>query len=115
MEYLKINPRVYATLRGGDVTVIRFDGLKGKYSLFTGQAVGTTGPKTTGTYLWIKTGDWTKWEEKLIYGPYIHHVAAVHGKVSPVLYEASRYIDGLDLDAIDPGEEEIKDWIAGRI
>jgi L-fucose isomerase-like protein len=102
-------------IKGGDITVIRFDGLKGKYSLFTGQAEGTTGPKTTGTYLWIKTGDWTKWEEKLIYGPYIHHVAAVHGKFSPVLYEAARYISGLDLDAVDPGEEEIRDWIAGRI
>lgn len=91
-------------VKGGNVTVVRFDSIKGSYSLFASQAVGTTGPKTTGTYLWIKTKDWSKWEEKLIYGPYIHHVAAVHGKVSPVLYEASRYIDGLTLDAVEPTE-----------
>jgi len=102
-------------IKGGDVTVIRFDGIKGDYSLFVGQAKGTEGPKTTGTYLWIKTGDWTKWEERLIYGPYIHHVAAVHGKVAPVLYEAARYIDGLTLDAVEPTREEIKGWLAGRI
>ena len=101
-------------IKGGDITVIRFDGIKGDYSLFAGQAKGTEGPKTTGTYLWIKTTDWTKWEEKLIYGPYIHHVAAVHGKVSPVLYEAARYIDGLALDAVEPTEDEIKGWLAGR-
>jgi len=40
-------------------------------------------------------------------------VAAVHGKVSPVLYEAARYIDGLTLDAIDPGEDEIRKWLRG--
>lgn len=100
-------------IKGGDITVIRFDGIKGDYSLFAGQAVGTTGPKTTGTYLWIKTKDWTKWEDRLIYGPYIHHVAAVHGKAAPVLYEAARYIDGLTLDAVEPTEEEIKAWLRG--
>ncbi len=101
-------------IKGGDITVIRFDGIKGDYNLFAGQAKGTEGPKTSGTYLWIKTSDWSKWEERLIYGPYIHHVAAVHGKVSPVLYEAVRYIDGLALDAVEPAEDEIKGWLAGR-
>lgn len=101
-------------IKGGDVTVIRFDSVKGSYNLFSGQAKGTSGPKTTGTYLWIKTSDWTKWEEKLIYGPYIHHVAAVHGKVAPVLYEAARFIDGLTLDAVEPTEEEIRAWLRGK-
>ncbi len=101
-------------IKGGDITVIRFDGIKGDYSLFAGQAQGTTGPKTTGTYLWIKVKDWTKWEDRLIYGPYIHHIAAVHGKVAPVLYEASRFIDGLKLDAVEPEEDEIKKWLRGK-
>jgi len=101
-------------IKGGDVTVVRFDSVKGDYRLLSGQAAGTAGPKTTGTYLWIKTSDWTKWEERLIYGPYIHHVTAVHGRVSPVLYEASRYIEGLTLDAIEPTEEEIRSWLRGR-
>ncbi len=101
-------------IKGGDITVVRFDGLKGNYKLFCGQAEGTEGPKTTGTYLWIKVKDWSKWEEKLIYGPYIHHVAAVHGKVSPVIYEALKYLSGVELDAIEPYEDEIRDMLAGR-
>jgi len=98
-----------------DITVIRFDGLKGNYNLFSGQAKQTQGPKTTGTYIWIKVNNWTEWEERLIYGPYIHHVAAVNQSVSPVLYEAVRYIEGLYLDAIEPGQEEIKEWLRGDI
>jgi L-fucose isomerase-like protein len=101
-------------VKGGDISVVRFDGLKGDYKLFCGQALGTDGPKTTGTYLWIKVKDWGAWEEKLIYGPYIHHVAAVNGKISPVLHEASKYIRDLVLDAIEPDENEIRDIIAGR-
>lgn len=87
--------------KGGDVSVIRFDGLNGKYNLFIGEAKGTTGPKTIGTYLWIKVKNWSKWENKLIYGPYIHHVVAVYGKISSILEEAVRYIDGLDIDLVE--------------
>ncbi len=101
-------------IKGGDISVIRFDGIKGKYSLFSGQAIGTNGPSTKGTYLWIKVKDWTRWEEKLIYGPYIHHVAGIHAKISPVLYEALRYIKHLEFDACEPGLEEIKDWLFCR-
>lgn len=92
-------------IKGGNITVVRFDGIKGKYNLFVGEAVGISGAKTTGTYLWIKVNNWAKWEEKLIYGPYIHHIAAVHGKFSPVIQEAVRYIDGLELDSMDSGKE----------
>ena len=54
------------------------------------------------------------WEEKLINGPYIHHVVGIHKKIAPVLYEASRYIKNLNFDPVDPTEKEIKDWIACR-
>jgi len=101
-------------IRGGDVSIIRFDGVNGKYSIFAGEAIGTTGPKTIGTYLWIKVKDWSRWEEKLIYGPYIHHVVGVHGKVSAVLYEASKYIKGVNFEPCEPDIEEIKDRCAGR-
>jgi len=51
-------------LKGGDITVARFDAIGGKYSLFAGQAVGTDGPSTQGNYIWIETDDWPKWEKK---------------------------------------------------
>jgi len=87
-------------LKGGDVSIVRFDGAKGDYSLFLGNAKGTDGPKTVGSYLWIEVDDWSKWEQKLIYGPYIHHCVGIHGNVVPVLKEACRFIPGLKADPV---------------
>ncbi|MGI6643284.1 MAG: L-fucose/L-arabinose isomerase family protein [Bacillota bacterium] len=100
-------------IKGGDVTIARFDGMRGKYSLFMGHAKGTTGPKNRGTYIWVEVNDWPLWEERLIRGPYIHHVVGIHGSVAPVLYEACRYIPGLIPDAVDPSEEEIRRMLRG--
>lgn len=87
-------------LKGGDVTVLRFDAIGGHYTLFGGQAVGTQGPKTNGNYIWIETQDWPKWERKLVCGPYIHHVAGIHGKYLPIVEEACKYIEGLSADFV---------------
>ena len=100
---------------GGDISIARFDGIKNNYSLFIGHAKGIEGPKTKGTYLWIKVNDWSIWEEKLIFGPYIHHVVGVHDKIAPVLYEATKYIKGLKLDPVEPGEKDIKNWLINGI
>jgi len=64
--------------------------------LFAGEAVGTDGPSTQGNYLWIETPDWPKWERKLVCGPYVHHVACVHGKYLPILDEACKYIGNIE-------------------
>lgn len=85
-------------LKGGDVTIARFDGLKGEYFLFADQARGVSGPETTGTYLWVEVDDWARWEKKFIYGPYIHHVACVHGKYARVLHEACKYLGDVQPD-----------------
>jgi len=69
---------------------------------------GTDGPRTDGTYLWIEVGDWLRWEEKFIYGPYIHHVVGVHGHVAPILHEACKYIPGLEPDPVEPSEEVLR-------
>ena len=66
------------------------------------------------TRFWKKVKDWSRWEEKIINGPYIHHVIGVHDKIAPVLYEAVKYIKGLELDTIDPDIESIKDWLSCR-
>ena len=82
-------------IEGGDVTIVRFDGDHGEYRLLVGEARGTDGPYMKGTYLWIEVSDWPSWEEKIINGPYVHHVAGVHGKYKEVLAEATKYIFGL--------------------
>ena len=86
---------------GGNVTLARFDGDRGKYSLFAGQGRGVDGPYTSGTYLWFEVPDWVKWEKKLIYGPYIHHISGVHGKLCDILRESCRYIGGLAFDTVE--------------
>ena len=100
-------------IRGGPITLTRFDGDRGTYRLFMGQCEGVDGPHTKGTYVWVKVQDWPQWEEKFVRGPYIHHVAGIHGRVSPVLYEACRYIDGLEADPIEPDATEIEIWLRG--
>ena len=94
-------------LQCGDITVCRFDGDHGAYSLFLGEGKGVEGPFTKGTYVWLEVEDWPKWEHKLVQGPYIHHVACTYGKVADVLQEACRYIDGLMPDPATPSSEEL--------
>ncbi len=95
-------------LKGGDITVCKMDGIGGNYNLLMGECKGTDGPANVGTYLWAQFGDWPKWEHRFIYGPYIHHVAAVHGKAAAALYEACKYIPGLTPDPVEPSREEIE-------
>jgi len=97
-------------IRGGDVTVARFASDGDEFTLGFGEARGTTGPETVGTYLWVEVDDWLKWERKLIRGPYIHHMAGVHGKLGHVLQEATRYIPGLKADSFNEDERELEDW-----
>lgn len=95
-------------LKGGDITLCKMDGLGGDYRLLMGECKGTDGPKNVGTYLWAEFGDWPKWEHRFVYGPYIHHVAGIHGKAATALYEACKYIPGLTPDPVEPSKEEIE-------
>lgn len=72
----------------------------GRYSLAFGEGRGVDGPMTRGTYVDFETDDWPRWEEKFIYGPYIHHVAGIHCKVAAVLEEACRYVPRLTADRL---------------
>jgi L-fucose isomerase-like protein len=98
-------------IRGGEVTIARFDGIGGQYSLLMGHGQGTAGPFTLGTYLWVEVPDWPLWEERVIRGPYIHHVAGIHGRWAPALYEATRYLPGLRPDPVQPSEAEIQAYL----
>lgn len=78
----------------------RFDDAEGEYFLFAGEARTTTGPETTGTYVWMETDDWKAWEEKFMFGPYIHHLGGAYGKYLPALREAARYL-GIRFDSVE--------------
>ncbi|WP_168122367.1 L-fucose/L-arabinose isomerase family protein [Paenibacillus sp. HB172176] len=101
-------------IRGGDMTLARFDGDHGEYSLFLGKARGIQGPYTRGSYVWVEVNDWPLWEEKLVKGPYVHHAVGIHANAIPALYEACQYIPGLTPDPVDPTEQEIQAWLRGK-
>ena len=80
-------------LRKGEITICRLDCINGEYYLFAGEGKATDGPATTGTYVWFETDNWEQWEEKLVFGPYIHHVGGIYGTYLPVLREAARFLN----------------------
>lgn len=97
-------------LKPGNLTIARFDGDHGNYSLLIGEAKTTEGPKNVGSYIWVEVGSWKKWEHKLVEGPYIHHVSAVYGKYGEILAEACKYIPGLCPDIVENESEITERW-----
>lgn len=97
----------------GKLTLCRFDGDNGEYSLLLGNAKGIDGPYTKGTYLWVEVENLKRLEAKIVEGPYIHHCVGIHSDVVPVLYEACKYI-GIKCDLYDDIEEKVKAYIRGE-
>ncbi len=104
---------VEAEAKHGDLTLCRFDGDNGEYSLLLGNAKGVEGPYTKGTYLWVEVKNLKRLEAKVVEGPYIHHCVGIHRDVVPVLYEACKYI-GITPDLYDDNEEEVRAYIRGE-
>lgn len=104
---------VEAQAKGGVMTLARFDGDNGEYSLLLGNARGIDGPYTKGTYVWVEVDNLKRLEAKLVEGPYIHHCVGIHKDVVPVLYEACKYI-GVKPDLYDPVEEQVKAYLRGE-
>lgn len=96
---------ITAEAKHGDVTLARFDGDNGEYSLLLGNAKGVDGPKGMGTYLWVEVDNIKRLEAKIVEGPYIHHCVGIHKNVVPILYEACKYIG-----AATPARAHTKPW-----
>ncbi len=97
-------------IKDGNLTIARFDGDHGGYSLLIGEAKTIEGPKNVGSYVWIEVDDWAKWEHKIVEGPYIHHVSGVYGNFGEILFEACKYIPNLKPDILLSAEEIEKRW-----
>ena len=102
-----------AEAKHGEITLARFDGDNGEYSLLLGNAKGVEGPACMGTYLWIEVDNIKRLEAKIVEGPYIHHCVGIHKNVVPVLYEACKYL-GIKPDLYDPIEEQVKAYLRGE-
>lgn len=104
---------ITAEAKHGTITLARFDGDNGQYSLLLGNATGIEGPTCMGTYLWIEVENIKRLEAKLVEGPYIHHCVGIHADVVPVLYEACKYLS-IAPDLYDPIEEKVKAYLRGE-
>lgn len=104
---------ITAEAKHGEVTLARFDGDNGEYSMLLGNARGVPGPSGMGTYLWVEVDNIRRLEAKIVEGPYIHHCVGIHKNVVPVLYEACKYM-GIVPDLYDPIEEEVKAYLRGE-
>ena len=102
-----------AEAKHGELTLCRFDGDNGEYSMLLGNAKGVDGPNCMGTYLWIEVENIKRLEEKIVTGPYIHHCVGIHKNVVPVLYEACKYIH-VKPDFYDPIEEQVRAYLRGE-
>ncbi len=104
---------VEAEAKHGDISLVRFDGDNGEYSLLLGNAKAVDGPYTKGTYVWVEVENWKRLEAKIVEGPYIHHCVGIHKDVVPVLYEACKYL-GIKPDLYDPIEDQVKAYLHGE-
>lgn len=102
-----------AEAKHGELTLCRFDGDNGEYSILLGNAKGVDGPNCMGTYLWIEVENIKRLEDKIVCGPYIHHCVGIHKNVVPVLYEACKYIH-VTPDFYDPIEEQVRAYLRGE-
>ena len=80
-------------LKPGNITMFRMDELDGDYYMFCGEGKSCEGPGTTGTYVWLEVDNWKRWEEKLMLGPFIHHVAGVYGNYTEIFREVVKYLN----------------------
>ncbi len=96
-----VNMRQWFQVKDGHYTICRFEQDNGKYAMLTGAFDTAEGPYTFGTYLWARFDNLSKWEKKLVEGPYIHHMAEIEGDYREVLAEFSKYVPNLSIDTVE--------------
>ena len=95
------------------MTLARFDGDNGEYSLLLGNAIGVEGPYTKGTYVWVEVQNR---HNVLVDTDAVVDVRSFHDfclQAFQVLYEACKYI-GIAPDLYDPIEEDVKAYLRGE-
>jgi hypothetical protein len=105
---------MHGEMKNGAMSILRFDGDNGEYSLLMGEAKTIEGPFNQGTYVWIEVENLKKLEDKLVCGPYVHHCVGIYEDILPQVYEACKYIEGLMPDPYDVDIEYYAEKIRGE-
>lgn len=95
-----VNQRQWFRAKDGFYTMARLDQESGNYMLLPLTCKTTTGPATSGTYMWAEFKDLQAVEDRLIQGPYIHHFAEIEGDWRKELQEFCKYVPQIKLDQI---------------
>ncbi len=93
-----VNQREWFRAKDGTYTLARIDQESGNYMILPLVCTTTTGPKTSGTYLWAEFNDLQAIEDRLIDGPYIHHFVEIEGDYRKEIQEFCKYFPNLKLD-----------------
>lgn len=105
---------LHGQIKDGEMSILRFDGDNGQYSLLMGSAKTVEGPFNQGTYVWVEVDNLKKLEDKLVCGPYVHHCVGIYEDILPQVYEACKYLEGITPDPYDRDEESLKAIIRGE-
>jgi L-fucose isomerase-like protein len=101
-------------LKRGYISIARFDGDNGEYSMLAGTAKVVDGPYNAVSYGWIEVENWPLLERKIVEGPYVHHCVGIYQNVMAVLYEVERYL-GFTMDFYNKDmKDKILAWLMGE-
>lgn len=101
-------------LKRGDISIARFDGDNGQYSMLAGTAKVVDGPYNAVSYCWIEVENWPLLERKIVEGPYVHHCVGIYKNVMAVLHEAERYL-GFPMDFYNKDmKDNVLAWLMGE-
>ena len=95
-----VNMREWFQVEDGHYTIARLDQDDGKYSILVGEFDSAQGPYTFGTYLWGRFDNLSRWERKLIEGPYIHHMSEIEGSYKDIFREFCKYVPAITFDTV---------------
>lgn len=93
-----VNQREWFRGKDGTYTLARIDQESGDYMILPLLCNTTTGPATSGTYIWGEFNDLQKIEDRLLDGPYIHHFIEIMGDYRKEINEFCKYFPNLKVD-----------------
>lgn len=95
-----VNQREWFRGKDGTYTMARLDQESGEYMILPLICTTTTGPKTSGTYIWGEFDNLQAVEDRLMEGPYIHHFVEIEGDYRKEIELFCKFVPGIKVDKV---------------